>query len=504
MKKGRILQGVLRTLIVVTFIAFAFLGTVEDNYDDPAINAMVEISDEQLYYGDDPQVYNGYGGIEGGSGAGVTDPTAPITPETFETPEGYKGWKVKIPQGLPLATPAYGDGRIFIGGGYGSYSFYSLDAKSGELDWHFACGDDGPTAAVVYGDRVAFNTESCILDVLDPKSGEVVWEEYLGDPLMSQPAIADGRIYIAYPGGSGGTSHTLTCRDLETGEQVFDAPINGDCITAPIINNKSLFVATLGGTVYHMSANTGVVEWEDQKNATSAPWIDEYGELYVALREEVTVGDTTEQHEGLGVLTADKGTRVNEDLYAKDRAEYLNYDTESEYYKKQMELDASVGFGTAPAAAGLGQAEANLGIGSVSGAWAYQGSRPTVYDGISYNAQGNNIRAIDNETGKVLWETVYDEENDIGGRPLTPPALVGDYLFFGSVTGDILCVEVETGKTKWKYNVGEPIRFQPCIAKGRVYVGTDYGSIYCIDTGDRDLDGWYMWGGNAAHNGYED
>lgn len=502
MKKGRILQGALRALFLVTFLAFAFLGTVEDT-EDPAINAMTEINVEP-YYNDDPQLYAGYGGMGGGSGSGVTDPAAPIEPETFKTPQGYKGWKVKIPQGLPLATPAYGDGRIFIGGGYGSYSFYSLDAKSGELDWHFACGDDGPTAAVVYGDRVAFNTESCILYVLDTKSGEVVWEEWLGDPLMSQPAIADGRIYIAYPGGNAGTSHTLTCRDLETGEKFFDAPINGDCITAPIINGKSLFVATLGGTVYHMSANSGIVEWQDQKNATSAPWIDEYGELYVSLREEITIGDTTEQHEGLGILTSDKGKRVNEDLYAKDRAEYLNFDTESEYYKKQMELDASVGFGTAPMAAGLGAAEANLGIGSVSGAWAYQGSRPTVYDGISYNAQGNNIRAIDNASGEILWETVYDEKNDIGGRPLTPPALVGDYLFFGSVTGDILCVEVETGKTKWKYNVGEPIRFQPCIAKGRVYVGTDYGNIYCIDTGDRKLDGWYMWGGNAAHNGYED
>jgi hypothetical protein len=42
------------------------------------------------------------------------------------------------------------------------------------------------------------------------------------------------------------------------------------------------------------------------------------------------------------------------------------------------------------------------------------------------------------------------------------------------------------------------------VVGGKVFVGTDYGNIFCVDVGDRSADGWAMWGGNAAHNGWEE
>jgi hypothetical protein len=57
--------------------------------------------------------------------------------------------------------------------------------------------DDGPTAAVVEDGCVAFNTESCTVIVAETKTGKVIWQEWLGDPLMSQPAISKSRLYIA-------------------------------------------------------------------------------------------------------------------------------------------------------------------------------------------------------------------------------------------------------------------------------------------------------------------
>src|SRR5262245_44671563 len=38
----------------------------------------------------------------------------------FKTSDGKEGWAIRIPRELPLATPAYADGMIFVGGGYGS------------------------------------------------------------------------------------------------------------------------------------------------------------------------------------------------------------------------------------------------------------------------------------------------------------------------------------------------------------------------------------------------
>src|SRR5436305_1883309 len=85
----------------------------------------------------------------------------------FRTKDGkVHGWKVVIPGNRPLATPAVVSGKVFIGGGFGSHEFYAFDAATGKKLWQYQTADDGPTAAVGEGGYVAFNTESCELEVL--------------------------------------------------------------------------------------------------------------------------------------------------------------------------------------------------------------------------------------------------------------------------------------------------------------------------------------------------
>src|SRR5271170_2887792 len=77
-----------------------------------------------------------------------------------------RGWQVRLPGNRPLATPAVDNGKVYIGGGFGSYEFYAFHADTGALVWRYQTEDDGPTAAVVAEERVVFNTESCELEVL--------------------------------------------------------------------------------------------------------------------------------------------------------------------------------------------------------------------------------------------------------------------------------------------------------------------------------------------------
>ena len=52
-----------------------------------------------------------------------------------------------------------------------------------------------------------------------------------------------------------------------------------------------------------------------------------------------------------------------------------------------------------------------------------------------------------------------------------------------------------------RYNVDCPVRYQPAVEGGKVYVGTESGKVVCIDAGDKKFTGWPCWGGNAAHTG---
>ena len=216
----------------------------------------------------------------------VTIPDGSEKPQPFETPDGRAGWVVQIPERRPLATPAWEAGRLFLGGGYGSYSFYSIDAATGRRLWSTKTSDDGPTAAVVEDGLVAFNTESCSIIVCATATGKLVWERWLGDPLMSQPAIDAGRVYIAYPTGQqqpadktaghhegSTTGHALLCALLATGETLWERPISGDVITAPVIEGGRVYLTCFDGRSYCFEAADGSEVWAQDNRGTSAPLV---------------------------------------------------------------------------------------------------------------------------------------------------------------------------------------------------------------------------------------
>jgi Ca-activated chloride channel family protein len=430
-------------------------------------------------------------------------------PIPFQSPDGrFRGWKVAIPGGYSLATPAAVNGRVFLGGGFGSYDFYAFNANDGTLAWQYQTSDDGPTAAVVDEDHVVFNTESCELEVLTVQ-GVPVWKKWLGDPLMSMPAVAEGRVYMAYPDSKGDRRHHLACFDMRTGQEYWKQPIEGEVITAPVLAEGHVHFSTLDGTVYRLRQDNGAVEWKESRNATSSPVVWE-GECYFSQREEVLGnaahrGRRQTEHLSARKLRAAEYRRYAETSRSADWLDHAKRVAGSPVYRASETKDAAVGFAHLKGDAKMHQAMANLGKAHVHAIWAYQGSKPFVSQARLYAAQGDTVTAADPRSDELYWKKTVgqtaNEGTELLDSPLTPPAIVNGKLFFGSVQGVLHCLKAGTGDELWRVTIGEPIVFQPAIASGRVYLGTDSGSLFCVETGDHNDDGWLMWGADAAHNG---
>jgi Ca-activated chloride channel family protein len=439
-----------------------------------------------------------------------------VAPAPFHSKDGkFSGWKVTIPGGRPLATPAVVAGQVFLGGGFGSHEFYSLDAATGNTRWIYHTADDGPTAAVFSDGKIAFNTESCELEVIT-QNGKPLWKKWLGDPLMSMPAAADGVVYMAYPNSRGDAKYYVAAFDLGSGKELWKSPVASEIITAPVIDGERLYLATVDGSLVSFDRRRGARIFEENKNATSAPAVWN-GQCFFSRREASMVSKNgspvPQQNEMVAKRANIRAARIM-DLPATTRpADYLDYEkraANSAQERTSQSLDASVGFAGAlnKGSANISKTRANLGKGSVHGVWAYQGSKPFVDHGRVFSSMGNAVICTDAESGKVLWtrtigvyKTDADKTRAQLDSSLTPPAIVNGKVFVVSTFGEVLALSAQTGDTLWSVDIGEPVAFQPVITRGRVYVATNNGSVFSFDTGDAHDDGWQMWGATSLHNG---
>ena len=337
------------------------------------------------------------------------------------------GFTIKLPSGAPVPTPTVYEGKVYVSGGFQSTEFYCFDAATGKLVWGIELDDDGPSSAVCSDGICVFNTESCTIFAVNANTGSHIWSHWLGDPLTSTPAIANGRVYTSYPaegGGGGGQfqqfnnfnappndsdnlqqqlkqeieplpecdegveavdnegdpenevladdgkkrppmSHVLACLDLKTGKILWQKWIDSDVMTSPVCVDDEVYITTFAGTVMKFDQTSGKILSAKKERATSAP---------VVVGNDVLFTQRADN--------ADEKGPVQEELAFNDRtkgevrlnvnrkvAKHIDKDvqTRTAHNAKGQELDAGNGFsGGAPQAANPDAAWDNIGYGSVS------------------------------------------------------------------------------------------------------------------------------------------
>lgn len=133
------------------------------------------------------------------------------------------------------ASPAYHEGRIFIGDIDGI--FYCFD-ESGELQWFYETESEISSSANFYDGSVIFGSQDANLYLLNTETGEKVWALETPDQIRCSVTVAKDRAFVA---GCDGFFHIV---DLKTGTEAGKVDIKSPTQSTPAVMNELVYFGT--------------------------------------------------------------------------------------------------------------------------------------------------------------------------------------------------------------------------------------------------------------------
>lgn len=98
-----------------------------------------------------------------------------------------------------------------------------------------------------------------------------------------------------------------------------------------------------------------------------------------------------------------------------------------------------------------------------------------VGDRLYFGTLGGDVYCMDARTGKQIWR------HSAGMAVISEVAVSGNLACFGTTDGRVIALDAKTGKPKWEYTTGGPIMSSPAIGGGEVLVGSGEPAFYGLD-----------------------
>lgn len=332
------------------------------------------------------------------------------------------------------------------------------------ISWRYDSGGEITSTAAVADGLIFFTGKRGDLFAVDAISGEIRWQQHLGDYVLgSSPAVVDGSVYVS--GGFG-----LYSFEAETGKERWKLPIQYSAQSSPTISGNMVYLASQDGKVYGVDARTGEQQWAmgDIKGLV-------FGSPAVA-GPYLFVG--TDSGEVLA-LSAETGNRIwkttiGGTIFASPAVSGTTLIITS---RAATTTDSFTNAGKTPVAgAGGGSIIAlNTADGKVKWTYGVAGASSAAITGnlVIVGGDDGGVHALDLDAGTQRWLAPT-------GNPVTSsPVVVGELVYIASGL-NLYGLDITTGQSQWRFSATDTISASPAIANSQIYIGSQDGFLYAI------------------------
>lgn len=294
--------------------------------------------------------------------------------------------------------------------------------------------------------KIYFGTFKNIFYCLEQSTGKVIWEAVIGGSVYSTPCVDDENVYIC------SWDRKAYCFDKNTGAKKWSFGTELYIFNSPMLYSNWLFIGSRDERLYCVSPKTGAKQWDIKTGAiTSTPVI---GNSMVYLGEHDGTVYCIDPVKRTIVWEVKKDGIIESSIaFSKDHI-FVGYTGENE--SSFLCLDAKTG----------------------KQVWAYKAnsglwSDPCIGDGKCFVSSENNIFAFDENTGKLLWTDTQES-----GR-FSQAVYCKKRLYYGTTGKGFFVKDSDTGETIYNLPIKSAVR-TPAISDRKIYFGCEDGSVYCV------------------------
>ncbi len=312
---------------------------------------------------------------------------------------------------------------------------------------------------------------------------KIAWSYSTGGAIQSSAAVADG---VAYVNSFDGFLHAIkdgkplwsydTSQDVVSGS--WESKLN---CSSPTVINSIVYFGSRTGFLYALDAKTGKVKWKQKTGGLilASPIVVNNIVYIVSFDGKIYAFDAISGEQ------KQSPAHVGDDRYIASPA----VDGDSIYIASQDTHVYALDLGS------FGPNWVSPQLGIISATPAIDRDHVYVCARSKADRTSQTLYALKkNDKGRIDWpfhmsgsSTSESEEQANNISFDSSPAIAYDKVYIGSNNGNLYAIDTKTGTQAWSYKTDGSIYSSPTVADGVVYVGSNDGNIYAVNaqTGDK-------------------